>query len=132
MNVIESVVNFNKSRNLTNFDKELEGSFILEELLELYGQPINLSKEEFREVCKRKIKNITKRGKDIPPIDMADAFGDIIVFAIGALHKLQQTHNTPSPQEVLTKICEANDRKSSNTTAEGKIIKGSEFKDPAY
>ena len=60
-----------------------------------------------------------------------DAFGDIIVFATGAMAKIINTYNLNlTVDEVINKIMDANDKKGSKVDAAGKVIKSDDFKQP--
>lgn len=131
--ISKRIAKWNSDRGLNNFDKKREGSFIYEELLELLGINKNYeTKEEFRKMCREMMEVLESSGNDISPEDMADAFGDIIFFAYGALHKLHITHGTPEPYQVIDVICNANDTKGTVTNAEGKILKDDTFIEPSH
>lgn len=138
MDIFKEILEWNESRGLLNkgFDKNLEMGFILEELYEGYG--INLTfdtKKEFRECVKQNIQEIeaSSGGGKITDSELADCFGDIIVFSIGALWKLHKNcDNIPTPIEVMRNIIEANKQKGNKVDSDGKIIKDDGFKPPVH
>ncbi len=137
MNVIQRIVKWNKERNLTNYDQIREGSFIMEELLEYFGTDKQsykegISKEGIRKACREECQDLIEYGIPTTTEEQADALGDIIFFAVGALYKLNLNHGTPLPEEVLKRIIDANETKGSETNAEGKIIKDSTFIEPDH
>ena len=129
MTLLQRIGNWNQKRSNLDYDKVKEASFILEELMELLGAHKKFNtKEEFRvncqEFCKTENKSVTLE-------EEADAFADLIVFAGGALTKLYA--NNPelgTPDEILNKVMDANDAKSSIKTKEGKIAKNKNFVEP--
>ena len=123
--VIFEVVRWNIDRNLNNFNAEKEIGFIVEELLEttkFYQNPEN--KQDKKDAVKyfvNKLIDFEDLGEEH---DIADAFGDIVVFAIGAIFKLGY-----NPHEVLRRITIAN-RQKGKTLVDGKIVKDETFVEP--
>ena len=143
-NPIDDIISWNKERGLDTqeYNSLREFGFILEELLEgigvkdaLYSQ--NYTKEQFRELVKLELdffrhKYTVSNGIPVADIkEQADAFGDLIVFAVGALLKICNANpELGSPSEILEKIMVANHRKGDKLDADGKIIKDITFIEP--
>lgn len=141
MNIVERVINWNKERGLDKQDYNMnrEFGYIMEEMLEGLGfNQLFSSKIEFRGYIKNSIEHIVddvvREEKPIPvSAEQADAFGDIIVFAIGALMKIcNQNPDLGSPDELLERIMLANDTKGNKVDADGKIIKDKTFIEPTH
>lgn len=161
--VIQSVMNWNVERNLhtQGFNSSREFGFILEEMWEglgvknaLFEMSQNIAhsqsngeivltndelKKKFRDFVKSYMKTfqimIDSADEDIviPPADVADAFGDIIVFSIGALTKICNDYpDLGTPHSILETICKANDAKGKATDGDGKIVKNSDFVEPVF
>lgn len=134
MDIINRIHDWNTERSLhkVNFSLTRETSFIVEELLEAWGiREVVTNKED----VDRTIREITSRISDWAPTspeDQADAFGDIVVFAIGALTKLHYAYNTPHPSVVLKTIMDHNDTKPVTVDNAGKIVKPSNFIEPKH
>lgn len=134
MGIVNRIHDWNTERSLhkTPFSLIRETSFIVEELLEASGiREIIANKDD----VKRTIRDITDRIIDWAPTspeEQADAFGDIVVFAIGALTKLHYTQNTPHPSIVLKTIMDHNDAKPITVDSEGKVIKPPNFQEPEH
>jgi hypothetical protein len=146
--VIKEVMEWNQERNLDTqgFDVERESAFIMEELLEVFcfGDAKECGREfaaSIIEVYRKYEKGdsddhelmATFRGL-MTPDSIADAFGDIIVFAIGSLTKIcNDNPQLGSPYDIMRNITEANKQKGKKTDAKGKIIKDkSTFKEPVH
>lgn len=141
MNVVERVINWNKERGLDKQDYNMnrEFGFIMEEMLEGLGfNQLFPSKIEFRDYIRKSITQIIddtiSQEKNIPvSAEQADAFGDIIVFAIGALMKIcNQNPELGNPEILLERIMLANDTKGNKVDADGKIIKDKTFIEPTH
>lgn len=141
MNIVNRVINWNKERGLDEQDYNMnrEFGFIMEEMLEGLGfNQLFSSKIEFRGYIKNSIEHIVDdvvlEEKPIPvSAEQADAFGDIIVFAIGALMKICiKNPELGSPDELLERIMLANDAKGNKVDADGKIIKDKTFIEPTH
>ncbi len=141
MNIVERVINWNIERNLDkqdyNFKREF--GFIMEEMLEGLGfNQLFPSKIEFRANVNQNIEliidSVIDQEKNIPvSSEQADAFGDIIVFAIGALMKICiKNPELGTPEELLERIMIANDAKGNKVDADGKIIKDKTFVEPVH
>ena len=160
--VIQSVIDWNMERGLDKqgFNNDREFGFILEEMWEGMGvkDAMNeasqltskwndpdkvLSKDELKTKFRNHVKShisiwntMVRAAKEeivIPPADVADAFGDIIVFSIGALTKICNEYpDLGTPHSILETICKANDAKGKATDGDGKIIKDSTFIEPTF
>ena len=116
-----------------------EFGFIMEEMLEGLGfNQLFPTKIEFRDYIRKSITQIiddtVSQEKNVPvSAEQADAFGDIIVFAIGALMKICiKNPELGTPEELLERIMIANDAKGNKVDADGKIIKDKEFVEPIH
>lgn len=143
-NPIDDIISWNKNRGLDTqeYSSSREFGFILEELLEgigvkdaLYSQ--GYTKEHFRNIVKLELDFFRHKytvSNGIPVVDIkeqADAFGDLIVFAVGALLKICNANpELGSPSEILEKIMVANHQKGNKTDADGKITKDENFIEP--
>jgi hypothetical protein len=139
--IVNRVINWNKERGLDKQDYNMnrEFGFIMEEMLEGLGfNQLFSSKTDFRDYIRKSITQIIddtiSQEKNIPvSSEQADAFGDIIVFAIGALMKIcNQNPELGSPDELLERIMLANDAKGNKVDADGKIIKEKTFVEPTH
>jgi predicted HAD superfamily Cof-like phosphohydrolase len=118
MNIFNNIVNWNEERGLIakGFNHENEASFIVEELLESTGKYDSVSARDKSKIIAG---DITK-DIDTDAEGIVDAFGDIIVFAVGAIAK-----NGYDPEKVMTEICkEINSR--TGVLVDGKFIKDKE------
>lgn len=97
MNIIERVFNWNKDRGLLakGYNKELETSFIAEELSELL------------------------RGDDL--VEAVDAHIDSVIFQLGALSKILKSPDAVA--KCFDAVLTANDQKGKKTDESGKVIK---------
>ena len=141
MNIVERVIQWNIERGLDKQDYNMnrEFGFIMEEMLEGLGfNQLFPSKIEFRDYIRKSIIQIIddtiSQEKNVPvSADQADAFGDIIVFAIGALMKIcNKNPELGTPDELLERIMLANDNKGNKVDADGKIIKDKTFVEPTH
>ena len=124
-NVIDKVIKWNKDRNLDKKEFNLiqEVSYLYSEILELSGLEIkDHDKVAYDYINKLFINN---KNNNLTNEDIADGFGDIIIFSIGALLKLGF-----DPNKVIDIINQANEKKSSATNQIGKIVKSSNFIKP--
>lgn len=103
MTVFDEIIQFNKKRNLYEFNVDTEVTSLDEEIIELQD-----AETEY---------------------DQVDAFADIIVFAVGALHKLGY-----NPEKVLAEtLKEINSRQGSIDKTTGKWEKDkNQSKDTLY
>lgn len=146
MTTLQRIVKWNEARGLIDkgCDIQRESAYIFEETLELLGYKGKV-KEYSRMIAKEYLDNDMIRfteGEDYSKkLDIIrtpntveqnlDAFGDIIVFATGAMAKLIAQHNlNTTVDEVINKIMNANDKKGSKVDAAGKVIKSDDFKQP--
>lgn len=146
MTTLQRIVKWNKDRGLLDkgFSEQREAAYIFEETLELLGYRGKV-KEYSRMIAREYLDNDLIRfteGEDYhTTLDITrtpntveqnlDAFGDIIVFATGAMAKIINTYNLNlTVDEVLNKIMDANDKKGRKVDAEGKVIKSEDFKQP--
>lgn len=126
--VIMEVVRWNIDRGLLglgSFNVEKEIGFIIEELLEttkFYQDPAN--KKDKKDAVKYFVNKLIDFEDIGDKQSIADAFGDIIVFAIGTIAKLGY-----NPHEVLRRITIANRQKGSKLV-DGKIVKDETFVEP--
>lgn len=141
MNITQRVIQWNTERGLhmQPYSVNREFGFILEELLEGLGfNQLFATKQDFRSHVNANITNIINtvisNERNIPlSAEQADAFGDIIVFAIGALLKIcTKNPELGSPEEVLERIMLANDAKGNKVDADGKIVKDVNFVEPQH
>lgn len=131
LDIIGHVVKWNKDRNLDKnaYNHFLQQSFIIEELLEpSLTRKKDISKEDIRNISKQICLDYLVVDK--PDIkEIADSWGDIIIFAIGALYSLCVNYDLDI-KTILAKILIANDLKGKELTSEGKIKKNKNFKEP--
>lgn len=131
LDIIGHVVKWNKDRNLDKnaYNHFLQQSFIVEELLEpSLTRKKDISKEDIRNISKQICLDYLVVDK--PDIkEIADSWGDIIIFAIGALYSLCVNYDLDI-KTILAKILIANDLKGKELTLEGKIKKNKNFKEP--
>jgi len=97
MDIIQKVFNWNKDRGLLErgYNKELEASFVSEELSELL------------------------RGDDL--VEAVDAHIDSIIFQVGALSKILKSPQ--AVRECFEAVLQANEQKGKNLDESGKVIK---------
>tara|TARA_B100000745_G_C20144241_1_gene392368 strand:+ start:358 stop:759 length:402 start_codon:yes stop_codon:yes gene_type:complete len=117
MNVFENIIDWNKERGLLEkgFNHKKETSFILEELLESTGKYDSVTARERAAHYAEEIVGDT----EAPEEEIADAWADIIVFAIGALKKQGY-----EPAAIMEEVCkEINSRT-------GELVDGKFVKDP--
>ena len=116
MSIFKSIINYNTVRGLLDrgFNHQKELSFIIEELLESTG---NYTSEAAQDKSKEMSEDMLKESNPTPET-IVDAWGDIIVYAVGGITKLGY-----DPEKVLAEI---NKEISSRT---GKIIDGKFVKD---
>jgi len=116
MNAFENIVKWNEDRGLiaNGFNHEKEASFIIEELLESTGKYDSVTaRERAGKYAKEIIGDV-----EAPEEEIADAWADIIVFAVGSLKK--QGYD---PSKVMEEVCkEINSRT-------GKLVDGKFLKD---
>lgn len=146
MTTLQRIVKWNEARGLLDkgYETQREAAYIFEETLELLGYKGKV-KEYSRMLAKEYLDNDLIRfteGDDYSKkLDITrtpntveqnlDAFGDIIVFATGAMAKIINTYNLNlTVDEVINKIMDANDKKGSKVDAAGKVIKSDDFKQP--
>lgn len=123
-NVIDKIVLWNKKRGLDKrgFDLQNEVSYLYSEILELTGNKC----PNHDQVAFEYIKDlVSQRTQILTEDEIADGFGDIIVYCIGALFKLGY-----EPTKVLEIINDANEAKSNNVNELGKITKSVHFQKP--
>ena len=137
LTTLQRIVEWNKKRGLLDkgFDKKLETSFLIEEILEFNG-----CKGEVKELARQIAEDIDNEyityNLDIEYVtpdnqDIIDGLGDLIIFAAGAMAKKLKAINSPhSVDDIINLIMDANDRKGSKTDAYGKITKDKEFTQP--
>lgn len=137
LTTLQRIVEWNKKRGLLDkgFDKKLETSFLIEEILEFNG-----CKGEVKELARQIAEDIDNEyityNLDIEYVepdsqDIIDGLGDLIVFATGAMAKKLKEINSPhTVDDIINLIMDANDRKGSKTDAYGKLIKDKEFAQP--
>ena len=124
---IDEIVRFQKERGLDKkeFSIENEMTNIIEELLEANGYIVD-DRDKLKSILSSNFKvfNIFKKKEDFNDTDIVDAFGDIIVFCIGAIMKLGY-----NPKCVLSEISkEINSR--GGEFKNGKFIKFKNY--PTY
>ncbi len=120
---INRIVKWNQERGLDQkpFDLVQEVAFVYSEILELTGNRVpNHDQYAYDFISKIQNPELSLSQEDI-----ADGFGDIIVFSIGALHKLGY-----DPEQVLNLIMDANEKKGTYINHLGKIEKTQEFVAP--
>ncbi len=122
-NVIKRVIDWNKKRGLDQkpFDLVQEVAYVYSEVLELVGQ----NSPDHDQIAYDYIKQIRNQDVILDKSVIADGFGDIIVFSLGAIYKLGY-----DPQEILNLIMDANDKKGTQFNHLGKIVKSSDFVAP--
>ena len=137
LSTLQRIVEWNEKRGLLDkgFDKKLETSFLIEEILEFNG-----CKGEVKELARQLAEDIDNEyityNLDIEYVepdsqDIIDGLGDLIIFATGAMAKKLKAINSPhSVDDIINLIMDANDRKGSKTDAYGKITKDKEFTQP--
>lgn len=123
-NVIDKIVLWNQKRGLDKrgFDLQKEVSYLYSEILELMGNN-SLNHDQLAYEHAQKLFN--QRNHNLTDDEIADGFGDIIIYCVGALLKLGY-----DPNRVLEIINQANEAKSNNTNVLGKIVKPSNFQKP--
>ena len=116
MTILKKIVEWNNERGLIEkgFNHSKEVSFIIEELLESTGKYDSLSAREKSELIS---KDIVVNG-DVDKEKIIDAFGDIIVFATGAIAKVGY-----DPDKVMDEVFKEIDSRK------GKLIDGKFVKD---
>jgi hypothetical protein len=120
MDIFEKIVEWNRERGLLDkgFDQSKETSFIIEELLEATG---NYNSIDARERAQKYANEITA-GARPNNHDVIDALFDIIIFASGAMAKLDY-----DPSKVMNEgFKEINSRTGS--LIDGKFVKDLEAK----
>jgi len=137
--IFNFIYEWNKERELlTEFKHHLEVMLLAEELFELCGYGREEAKSYARAFASQHsnissfVKNdmqviATNPERLMKTSDVADALGDIIFISIGSLYKLGY-----NPVEVLSKICEHNERKGKEKDKFGKVIKDSNFVEPNH
>lgn len=137
MDIIQNICDWNKDRNNIEYSKHREAGFILEEFYELMNfNSAFETKDEFQEYISNNLESYEQLQeayeiKENSIEEQADAFADLIVFAVGALYKICENHKEfGSPQLILEKVMNANNKKSNKQNKDGKIIKNSDFVEP--
>ena len=117
MTLFEKIRRWNEERGLPSlpFDHKKQVSFIIEELLESTG---NFDSISAREKAEDIASEITKDA-NANPETVIDAFGDIIVFAVGVMVNLGY-----DPDKVMDEVFKEIDSRK------GTIIDGKFVKDP--
>ena len=127
MDIFNRVVKWNEDRNNTNFNLGLEVRMLAEELYEMCGYKRETAKEAGKKFSREYAVSLTEVLSKDRVDSVADAAGDLIFIAIGTIMKLGL-----DPKEVMTRICDANDKKGSKKDADGKIIKNADFVEPVH
>lgn len=146
MTTLQRIVKWNEARGLLDkgYETQREAAYIFEETLELLGyrgKVKEYSRMLTREYLGNDLIRFTEGEDNENELDIyresnsieqnLDAFGDIIVFATGAMAKIISTYNLNlTVDEVINKIMDANDKKGSKVDAAGKVIKSDDFKQP--
>lgn len=147
MNIFQRIVQWNKDRNNLGFSHFNETKMLAEELFEFCGFTRQESKNEsyefaidtsigeegvldftdseFIEYIHDSINENVYAKIDKPAL--VDALGDLVFIAIGGITKLGY-----DPEEVMKRICDANDKKGSKKDSSGKIIKDETFVEPVH
>lgn len=146
MTTLQRIVKWNEARGLLDkgYETQREAAYIFEETLELLGYRGKvkeysrmlareyLDKDQIRFVEGDDYSKKLEIHREPNTVEQnLDAFGDIIVFATGAMAKLIAQHDLNlTVDEVINKIMDANDKKGSKVDAAGKVIKSDDFKQP--
>lgn len=131
-NIFNRVVLWNQMRDNLHPNEENGFRMLAEELFELAAYKREDAKALAQILTTAHMDQYEKRKKEYDDFgftnsDLVDALGDKIFIAIGEIAK-----HGYSPEEVMIKICDANDFKGSKKNADGKILKAEDFVEPEH
>lgn len=135
--IIKDICEWNEVRDCTEFNGSLEFAMLTEELDEFAWAFPKTLKDKFGEMDEEEYKEkeqeisdyvVSEEGQLEVKVNRADALGDIIFVAVGSLYKL--VGDADKVEDILNAIIAANNTKSKEKNADGKITKPKDFVGP--